>query len=57
MISSNVVDTLRIILIFCGSPIIGFAPPQTEAAIGITVLNQMLTAGHPDFVRRMRIDA
>jgi hypothetical protein len=35
----------------------GFAAQQTEAAIGITVLNQMLAAGRPDSVRRMRVVA
>jgi transposase len=35
----------------------GFAAQQTEAAIGITVLNQMLAAGRPDSVRRTRVDA
>jgi hypothetical protein len=35
----------------------GFAAQQTEAAIGITVLNQMLAAERPDSVRRMRVDA
>ena len=29
----------------------GFAAPQTEAAIGVAVLNQMLAAGRPDSVR------
>jgi hypothetical protein len=35
----------------------GFAAQQTEAAIGVAVLNQMLAAGHPDSVRRMRVIA
>jgi transposase len=35
----------------------GFAAQQTEAAIGITVLNKMLAAGHPDSVCRMRVVA
>jgi transposase len=35
----------------------GFAGQQTEAAIGVVVLNQMLAAGHPDSVRRMRVTA
>jgi hypothetical protein len=29
----------------------GFAAQQTEAAIGVTVLNRMLAAGRPDSVR------
>ena len=29
----------------------GFAAQQTEAAIGVAVLNRMLAAGHPDSVR------
>lgn len=33
----------------------GFAAQQTEAAIGVAVLNQMLAAGRPDSVRRMRV--
>jgi hypothetical protein len=32
----------------------GFAAQQTEAAIGVATLNQMLAAGRPDSVRRMR---
>jgi hypothetical protein len=35
----------------------GFAAQQTEAAIGVVVLNQMLVAGRPDSVRRMRVVA
>jgi transposase len=35
----------------------GFAARQTEAAIGVVVLNQMLAAGRPDSVRRMRVIA
>ena len=30
----------------------GFAAQQTEAAIGVAVLNRMLTAGRPESVRR-----
>jgi transposase len=33
----------------------GFAAQQTEAAIGVAVLNQMLAAGRPDSVRRARV--
>ena len=33
----------------------GFASQQTEAAVGVVVLNQMLAVGRPDSVRRMRI--
>jgi len=33
----------------------GFAAQQTETAIGVVVLNQMLAAGRPDSVRRMRV--
>jgi transposase len=33
----------------------GFAAQQTEAAIGVAVLNRMLTAGRPESVRRQRI--
>jgi len=33
----------------------GFAAQQTEAAIGVAVLNQMLAAGRPDSVRRTRV--
>jgi len=35
----------------------GFEAQQTEAAIGVAVLNQMLAAGCPDFVRCMRVVA
>ncbi len=35
----------------------GFAGPQTEVAIGVAVLNQMLAVGRPDSVRRMRVIA
>jgi hypothetical protein len=35
----------------------GFAAQQTEAAIGVAVLNQMLAAGHPESVRRQRMIA
>jgi transposase len=35
----------------------GFAAQQTEAAIGVAVLNQMLAAGRPNSVRRMRVTA
>ena len=35
----------------------GFAAQQTEAAVGVVVLNQMLAAGRPDSVRRMRVVA
>jgi hypothetical protein len=35
----------------------GFAAQQTEAAVGVAVLNQMLAAGCPDSVRRMRVIA
>jgi hypothetical protein len=30
----------------------GFAAQQTDAAIGVAVLNRMLAARRPDFVRR-----
>jgi hypothetical protein len=33
----------------------GFAAQQTEAAIGVAVLNQMLVAGRPDSVRYLRV--
>ena len=33
----------------------GFAAQQTEAAIGVAVLNRMLVAGRPDFVRRQPV--
>jgi hypothetical protein len=35
----------------------GFAARQTEAAVGVVVLNQVLSAGRPDAVRRMRVVA
>ena len=35
----------------------GFAAQQTEAAIGVTVLNRMLAAGRPDSVRRQPVIA
>jgi hypothetical protein len=35
----------------------GFAAQQTEAAIGVAVLNQMLAAGRPESVRRQRMIA
>jgi transposase len=35
----------------------GFAAQQTEAAIGVAVLNRMLAAGRPDSVRRLRVIA
>jgi hypothetical protein len=35
----------------------GFSAQQTEAAIGVVVLNQKLAAGRPDSVRRMRVIA
>jgi hypothetical protein len=35
----------------------GFSAQQTEAAIGVAVLNQMLAAGRPHSVRRMRVVA
>ena len=35
----------------------GFAAQQTEAAIGVAVLNQMLAAGRPDSVRRQPVMA
>jgi hypothetical protein len=35
----------------------GFAARQIEASIGVAVLNQMLAAGRPDSVRRMRVIA
>jgi hypothetical protein len=33
----------------------GFAAQQTEAAVGVAVLNRMLAAGRPDSVRRQPI--
>jgi hypothetical protein len=35
----------------------GFAAQQTETAIGVEVLNQILVAGPPDSIRRMRVIA
>jgi hypothetical protein len=35
----------------------GFAGQQTEAAIGVAVLNRMLAAGRPDSVRRQPVIA
>jgi Transposase DDE domain len=35
----------------------GFAAQQTEAAVGVLVLNQMLAAGRPDYVRRTSVIA
>ena len=35
----------------------GFAAQQTEAAIGVAVLNRMLTAGHPNSVRNQKMAA
>jgi hypothetical protein len=35
----------------------GFAAQQTEAAIGVAVLNRMLVAGRPDSVRRQPVAA
>jgi PspA/IM30 family len=35
----------------------GFAAQQTEAAIGVMVLNRMLAAGRPDSVRRQPVTA
>jgi len=35
----------------------GFAAQQTEAAVGVAVLNQMLEAGGPDSIRRMHVIA
>jgi hypothetical protein len=35
----------------------GFAAQQTEAAIGVAVLNRMLVAGRPDPVRRQPVTA
>jgi hypothetical protein len=35
----------------------GFAAQQTEAAIGVAVLNWMLVAGRPDSVRRQPVTA
>ncbi len=35
----------------------GFAAQQTEAAVGVTVLNRILAAGRPDSVRRQPVIA
>ena len=35
----------------------GFAAQQTEAAIGVAVLNRMLVAGRPESVRRQPVTA
>ena len=35
----------------------GFAVQQTEAAMGVAVLNRMLAAGRPDSVRRETVMA
>jgi hypothetical protein len=35
----------------------GFVGQQTEAAIGVAVLNRMLKAGRPDSVRRQPVTA
>jgi hypothetical protein len=35
----------------------GFAAQQSEAAIGVAVLNRMLAAGRPDSVRRRPVIA
>ena len=35
----------------------GFAAQQTEAAMGVAVLNRMLAAGQPDSVRRQTVMA
>ena len=35
----------------------GFTAQQTEAAVGVAVLNRMLAAGHPDSVRRQPVIA
>jgi hypothetical protein len=35
----------------------GFAAQQTEAAIGVAVLNRMSAAGRPDSVRRQPVTA
>jgi hypothetical protein len=35
----------------------GFAAQQTEAVIGVAVLNRMLAAGRPDSVRRQPVTA
>jgi hypothetical protein len=38
-------------------PARGFAAQQTEAAIGVAVLNRILAAGHPESVRCQRVIA
>ena len=35
----------------------GFAAQQTEAAVGVAVLNRMLAAGRPESVRRQPVIA
>ncbi|MDQ2801454.1 MAG: hypothetical protein M3Y41_01740, partial [Pseudomonadota bacterium] len=35
----------------------GFAAQQTEAAVGVAVLNRMLATGRPDAVRRQPVIA
>ena len=35
----------------------GFAAQQTEAAVGVAVLNRMLAAGRPNSVRRQPVIA
>jgi hypothetical protein len=35
----------------------GFAAQQTEAAIGVAVLNRMLATGRPDSIRRQLVIA
>jgi hypothetical protein len=35
----------------------GFTAQQTEAAIGVAILNQMLAAGRPRSIRRQRVIA
>jgi hypothetical protein len=35
----------------------GFGAQQTEAAVGMAVLNRMLAAGRPDAVRRQPVIA
>lgn len=35
----------------------GFKAHQTEATIGVTVLNRMLAAGRPNSVRRQQVPA
>ncbi len=38
-------------------PARGFAAQQTEAAIGVVVLNRMLATGRPNSVRRRPVTA